>query len=213
MTQVLISGMAVTNYGGKVGVEDLSVKLMSDTALGDSKYAGECSACGKWAGAIAARLHSSDVKCHVDFYREWRRKMWERNTYDAVLHVMGVVRSQPTTVAEVAMYYEKDTSDILWEMSQLLRGWKALTLMYGFEERIFGTAEGVGKEMPTTLISDMYPYIWGNTVFLQSKTFTEYLNYAQEEFGFLPGIELPKKMDEDFSSNMRQGNLRADGVV
>ena len=210
MTQVLISGMRPTPSGR---MEDLSVRLYTDTANGEEKRAGECAACGKWAGAIAERLERNEVRCRTDFYREWRRRMWERSVFDAVFHLLGIVRSQPTTVAQVANYYSEEVSDMVWEMSQLLRGWKALTLTYGFEERLFGVAESVGKEQPCTLISEMYPFVWGNHVFLESKMFVDYLNYAQEEMGLLQGVDLPKKSDDDFRSNMRQGNLRADGVV
>ena len=210
MTQVLISGMRVTPLGR---VEDLAVRLPTDSATGEAKWAGECAACGKWAGAIAQRLERNNVRCRTDFYREWRRKMWERSVYDAVFHLLGSVRSQPTTVEQVANYYDQEVSDMVWEMSQLLRGWKALTLTYGFEERMYGTAESAGKDQPTMLVDEMYPYIWGNSVFLESKVFIEYLNYAQEEMGLLRGIELPQKSDEDFQSKMRRGNLRADGVI
>ena len=103
---------------------------------------------------------------------------------------------------------------MVWEMSQLLRGWKALTLTYGFEERLYGVAESPDvRDEPCTLVPEMYPFIWGNQVYLQSKMFVDYLNYAQQEMGLLPGIELPQKSDEDYASKMRQGNLRADGAV
>lgn len=209
MTQVLISGMHTTPTGR---VEDLSVNLGPDS-YGETKWAGECCACGKWAGSIAERMERNMVRCPVHFYREWRRRMWERHTYDAVFHLLGVVRSQPTTVEQVADYYSKDVSEMVWEMSQLLRGWKTITLTYGFEERMFGIAESAGQEQATTLINEMHPFIWGNRVMLQSKMFCEYLHYAQAEMGFLQGIELPQMRDEDFQSKMRRGNLRADGVI
>ena len=211
MTQVLISGMRMTGFENRV--EDVRVRLDSDSAIGEEKWAGECAACGKWAGSIEDRLARSEVTCSTDFYREWRRKMWERSTFDTVFNLLGVVRSQDTSLSQVAEYYETDASDMLWEMSQLLKGWKALTLLYGFEDRMFTIAEKRGQEVPTQLVSEMYPYIWGNKVFLESKMFCDYLNYAQEEKGLLQGIELPPKNDEEFGSKMRQGNLRADGAL
>ena len=141
--------------------------------------------------------------------------MWERSVYDAVFHLIGAIRNEPTTVADVARYYEQEVSDIVWEMSQLLRGWRAITLMYGFEERLLGVGESAGADQPCTLLPEMemYPFIWGSPVFLESKTFVEYLKFAQQEKGLLQGIDLPQRKDSDFSSNMRQGNLRADGVI
>lgn len=210
MTQILISGIEVNNQNELI---DTKVNLGVD-ANGEDKIAGECTACGKWAGSIISRFDIKNIYCKLDFYREWRRKMWEQSTYDAVLNLVGAIRDeQPTTISNVALYYNKESSDILWEISSKLRGWKAITLMYGFEERIFGLAESKGSQQPCILNEKMYPYIWGNNVFLQSKTFIEYLSYAQSDKGLLPNVVLPKRTDADYDSKMIQGNLRADGVV
>ena len=207
ITQILITGMEL----GPTGIKDASVCLGPDS-VGEDKWAGECAACGKWNGAIAKRLQSKEVRCTTDFYRDWRRKMWERNCLDAVLNLVGAVRQEPTTLSDVANYYETEVSDMLWEISGTLRGWKAITLMYGFEERIFGFAE-YQKAQQCTIIDDWYPYIWGNRVFTESKQFLEYLHYAQSEMGLLKGIELPPMSEKLDVSKMRQGNLRADGVI
>ena len=123
------------------------------------------------------------------------------------------MRSQPTSLQEVGTYYGEEVSDMVWELSQLLRGWRALTLTYGFEERIFGIAESSGHEIQTQLVDEMYPYIWGNQVFLESLPFTEYLMIAQQDKGLLSSVQLPQRALESYQSNMRKGNLRADGVV
>lgn len=209
MTQVLISGMKILPDNR---VQDATVKLGLDSN-GEEKLAGECCACGKWAGSIAERLERSSVMCRIDFYREWRRRMWERSAFDAICHVIGAVRDQPTTISDVGNYYGEEFSDMAWEMSQLLRGWKAITLLYGFEERMLGLAQFAGSEQPCVLRDDMYPYIWGNHVYLQSKMMVDYLCYAKQERGLLQGIDLPQKEEDDYQSKMRSGNLRADGVV
>jgi hypothetical protein len=209
MTQGLISGLRIAP---NKRAQDRSVNLGLDSYNAE-KCAGECSACGKWAGSIAQRLERSSVRCRTDFYREWRRKMWESNVLDAVFHLVGVVRREPTSLADVGNYYHEEVSDMVWDMTQLLRGWRALTLLYGFEERMFAIAEMHGKEQPCTIVEEMYPYIWGNQVFLQSKMFVDYLRYAQEDFKLLPNVQLPNRGADDFTSNMRKGNFRADGVV
>lgn len=209
MTQVLITGMRI---GRNNQVEDMKTLLGSD-AVGEDKIAGECSACGKWAGSIAARLDRSNVFCRTEFYREWRRKMWERSLYDALFSLIGVIRQEPTTMSDVANYYAEEVSDIVWEMSQLLRGWRAITLTYGFEERLLGVGESAGAGQPCAIVDEMYPFIWGIPTFLESKTFVEYLQYAQHDKGLLQAINLPQRTDADYTSHMRQGNLRADGVV
>jgi len=212
MTQILISGMEI----GVEGIKDVSVNLGPDS-VGQDKFAGECASCGKWKGAIAKRLARNQVRCSTDFYRDWRRKMWERNCLDAVFNLVGSVRSEPTTIADVANYYEEEASDMLWEITGGLRSWKAVTLLFGFEERLFGYSERASDQQ-CTIVDEWYPYIWGNKVFTQSQKFLEYLHYAKYEMGFLQGVDLPPMKEEselDLSSpsKLRKGNLRADGVI
>lgn len=209
MTQVVIGGMKITDYESRV--IDTSVHLgTSDN--GEPKLAGECSACGKWAGSVVQRLERSNIRCKLEFYREWRRTMWERSVYDAVFSLVGAIRNEPTTYRDVANYYNEEVSDMLWEFSQLLRGWKAITLLFGFEERLFGMAEA-SEEICEVKPSQLYEFVYGNPVYLNSKTFVEYLQFAQAEKGLLAGVELPQNTGADYKSNMRQGNLRADGAI
>jgi hypothetical protein len=139
--------------------------------------------------------------------------MWERNIYDAVFNLVGAVRHESTTISDVANYYSEEVSDIVWQMSQLLRGWRAITLTFGFEERLLGVGEFTGSDQPCQLLDDMYPFVWGTPVFLESNKFVEYLQYAKNEMGLLQGISLPQSSSGGVPSQMRQGNLRADGVV
>lgn len=215
MTQILISGIDITGEEGR-RIEDVSVNLGPDS-YGENKIAGECASCGKWKGSIAQRLEGRQIRCSTDFYRDWRRKQWERNCLDAIFNLVGSVRSEPTTLADVANYYEEEVSDILWEITGSLRGWKAVTLLFGFEERLFGFAEKA-TEQQCTIVDEVYPYIWGNTVFTQSSKCLEYLHYAKNEMGLLQNIDLPPMTEEseanlNLPSRLRRGNLRADGVV
>lgn len=208
MTQVLISGIRVTPSGRPL---DLHINL-GKSANDEDKLAGECTACGKWKGSISQRLQKGNVLCTTQFYRDWRRQMWEQSVSDAVLSLVGAVRDTPTTIGNVANYYGEEASDIAWDIANQLRGWKAVTLIFGFEQRIFGFAEANGKDEPCLLSSEMFPYIHGSFVFLQSQLFVEYLHYAQSERGLLQGIDLPPAAKE-YTSVMRPGNLRADGVI
>jgi hypothetical protein len=207
MTQVLISGLKVTSGGA---VMDLSTRIGTD-AMGEEKWAGECASCGKWKGSVAQRLEKSAIRCTVNFYRDWRRKMWERNIMDATVNLVGAVRAQRTTQSEVALYYEEEVSDMMWEISQSLRSHKAVTLLYGFEERIFGVAENTGSEIPCTIDEEMFKFIWGNRVFTDSKTFLNYLWLAKDDCGLIPTVELPIRREN--TGMMRSGNLRADGKI
>ena len=123
MTQVLVTGLEVSGPANQI--KDLSSKIGTD-AMGEDKWAGECAACGKWNGAIAERMERSDIRCNVDFYRDWRRRMWERNILDAVYNLVGAVREEPTSLADVGNYYQDEVSDMVWQVSSNLRGWKAM---------------------------------------------------------------------------------------
>jgi hypothetical protein len=211
MTQAIMTGFVRTPSGQ---FKDLTTNLGLD-AQGEKKLAGECSACGKWHGAIKERLERNGIQCSTNFYRDWRRKMWERHMFDAVFNLIGSVRSETTSIADVAQYYEQEVSDMFWEISQQLRGWKAVSLTFGFEERIFGIAETTGAEQKCIVLDEAYEWIWGNKVFTDSPTFLEYLWYAKEEMGLLQTVMLPPKLadGQGISTKMRSGNLRADGVV
>lgn len=209
MTQVLASGFKW--FAETKRVDDLGVKLgMANN--GEEKWGGQCTACGKWQGAIAERMLRNDVICKTHFYRDWRRYMWEDSIVNAVFNLLGVVREEPTSVANVANYYYEEAGDMIWEMSGQLRGWKALTLTFGFEERMYGVAEVNGVDKACVLTDEMFPFILGMDAFLQSKMYVEYLHYAQGQKGCLPNTVLPPMLEEA-SSIMRSGNLRADGVV
>jgi hypothetical protein len=119
------------------------------------------------------------------------------------------VRTEPTTLREVALYYGDEVSEMAWQISGLLRGMKAVTMTYGFEDRIFGVAENTG-DMQCQVVEHMFPYLY--EFFEMASTVNEYLGYAQDERGMLKSITLARK---PLNSNpiMRQGNLRADGVI
>jgi len=210
MTQLLCGGFTTPDTNiGKGKPRDLSCKIGTD-AKGESKWAGETATCGKWAGAVQERFETNDIRCKVGFYREWRRLMWERASLDAVFNIVGAVRDEPTSIKDVAVYYEQETSDMLWQVTSNLRGWLAVTLTYGFEERLFGFAEARFAGVQCEISEEMFPYVFC-APFDKGNKLVEYLNYAKDRKGLIQNIELPKC---DYSpSKMLQGNLRSDGVV
>ena len=207
MTQVLVGGFTTPGPNGKP--QDLSVNIGID-GNGEDKIAGECAACGKWAGSVEERLERNGIRCKVGFYREWRRMMWERATFDAVFNLVGAVREEPTTLKDVAMYYEKETSEMLWEATGKLRGMLAVTLPYGFEERLFEFAEHRCGDKQCDIYDPLFPYQFCPP-FDQSKMIVEYLNYAKDMRGKLPSTAIPAC--STIPSVMREGNLRADGSI
>jgi len=217
MTQVLV-GFSTPAPGTGLGgttrkPEDLSCMIGHDTQ-GDEKWAGESRSCGKWNAAVASRLDDNGIRCKPVFYREWRRAMWERAVFDCVFNVVGSVREEKTDHADVAMYYELEASDMMWELANNLRGGLAVTLIYGFEDRLFSMAEMRGKDDICELPDEMFDYSQnifpGKCLMLK-----EYLNYAKDKCGLLQGVTVPvvpSQIDE-LPSKVRQGNLRADGVI
>jgi len=209
-TQVDVHGFTMPGKGQ--APQDLSANFGLD-AQGEDKYTGETGACGKWCGAIAERLENNFIRCRTGFYREWRRWMWEMAAYDVVFNLVGSVRGEPTNHKQVALYYDEEASDMLWQIANNLRGYLAVTLPYGFEERVYEYAERNGEDMPCHLSTAWYEF----TIepFENSQMVCEYVTYAQQERGWLPDMQLKDSVSRFVlkESKQRQGNLRSDGVI
>jgi len=204
---------------------DMCIKFGVDAQSMD-KYAGESSACGKWRDAIVDRLDKARIRCKSCFYREWKRDMWEKSIFDATFHLIGACVGEGTTIADVGKFYGDDASDMIWQLSSMLRGSNAIALPYGFEERMFEFAEASGKDTICTIEPDSWGFV--NDIFLQTSLkglnmgfgdpaplHTEYVDLAVSNRGLLQGkdVVIPKDMKTQRKSIMREGNLRADGVI
>lgn len=203
--------------------QDMAISYDLDQ-YGEQKRAMESLACGKWKDVIAARLANNVIHCGTSFYRDYRRAMWEKIIFYAVFNIIGAVRDQPTSFEDCALYYGEEVSDMVWQMSTMLRGSLAITLSYGFEERMFTFAEKCGRDIPCELNEGNFQFCNG-VIWELSKTglsmglgdpaplHTEYIVYAVREKGMLQGLEFPYAPMDQKLSIMRQGNLRADGVL
>lgn len=217
MTQVVV-GFTLPSPGSRYGgatlkPEDMACNIGLDTQ-GDEKWAGESQACGKWNGAIASRLESNGIRCKMAFYREWRRAMWERALYDAVWNAIGAVREEQINHFEVATYFDLEASDMMWELANGLRGGLAVTLIYGFEDRLFSIAEMRGKSEPCELLDNMFDHLQ-NVFPGNARMLLEYCNYAKDRRGLLQKSIVPPVPTElsELPSPVRQGNLRANGII
>mmetsp|Transcript_43220 Transcript_43220/g.91910 ORF Transcript_43220/g.91910 Transcript_43220/m.91910 type:complete len:410 (-) Transcript_43220:197-1426(-) len=217
MTQVVVGFTLPPPGSGLGGVtrkpEDMACNIGAD-AQGEEKWAGESQACGKWNGAVASRLDSNGIRCKTVFYREWRRAMWERALYDAVWNVVGSVREDETDHADVAMFFDMEASDMMWELANGLRGGLAVTLIYGFEDRLFSIAEMRGKDEPCELLDEMFDYLQ-NVFPGKCLMLYEYCNYAKDKRGLLKEVKVPPVPTQlsELPSLVKTGNLRADGVI
>lgn len=215
MTQVVVGFSLPTpnEHGVTFKPQDMACNIGEDST-GETKWAGESSACGKWNGAIAGRLDQNAIRCKTVFYREWRRMMWERALYDGVMNVVGAVREEPTDHCDVAMFFELEASDMMWEIANHLRGGLAVTLIYGFEDRLFSMAEMRGKDEMCEVTDEMFEY--SHNIFPgKNRMLLEYLNYAKDERGLLQASNVPPIPSQlgELPSKIRQGNLRADGNI
>merc|ERR1719444_34527 len=211
ITQVETHGFSMPGAGRFP--QDLSFSFGID-AQGNEKRGGETGVCGKWAGAISERFEKNFITVKTGFYRDWRRWMWEMAAYDAVFILVGAVRSEPTTLEQVALYYEEEAVDMLWQINNNLRGYLAVTLIYGFEDRVFEYAERNGKNVPCSLTSEMYPFIF--EPFENSQMVCNYLTFAQKNCNFLQSMQLKEsvlKFEAELNPKTRQGNLRSDGII
>lgn len=223
-SQLLVS---FSTPGGVYQPMDMCVNLGLDGGGVDNKYAMESCACGKWKDAIAARLERNNIRCRTAFYREFKRNMWEKSVFDSVFHLIGACAvDDKTTIADVANFYGDMASEMAWQMSSLLRGSNAIALTYGWEERMFSFAEMRGTEILCSVESETWDYSNGaflaTSIMGREKGFgdpaelhTEYVSYAVKERGLLQGmnIVIPEVTGEQRKSIMREGNLRADGVI
>ena len=140
--------------------------------------------------------------------------MWERALYDCVWNIVGAVRAEPTDHADVAYYYELEASDMMWELANNLRGGLAVTLIYGFEDRLFSLAEQRGKDVPCEVTDEMFNFM--QNVFPGRNTMLlEYCNYAKDERGLLQVSDVPSVPSTltELPSIVKRGNLRADGTI
>jgi len=128
----------------------------------------------------------------------------------AVNELLHVYISDFVFLQDVALYYEQEASDMLWQVTGNLRGWLAVTLSYGFEERLFGFAEQRLGNQLCEINEEMFPFVFCPPID-KGEMIIEYLNYAQGELGLINNVHLPKC--ETKPSLMRQGNLRADGAI
>ncbi|CAM9266493.1 unnamed protein product, partial [Phaeothamnion confervicola] len=128
---------------------------------GQPKYTGESAVCGRWAGALAERLGRSGLRCEIQFYNDWRRVMFEHLVFDCAINLVGALHNnQP--VKDVARYYQAECIEMIEELARALRGILAVTLLYGYEERILAYAESPAvADAKTGVEKETFPWRHG----------------------------------------------------
>lgn len=104
---------------------------------------------------------------------------------------------------------------MLWSVSGMLRGSRAITLTYGFEERLFGIAEASDAQQQCQLVDDAEMWQFLYEPFEGIPKFMEYMCYAQDQCGLVPSVRFLRRNVGTIEKPpvIRPGNLRADGVI
>uniref|UniRef100_A0A7S3NH19 Uncharacterized protein n=1 Tax=Aureoumbra lagunensis TaxID=44058 RepID=A0A7S3NH19_9STRA len=173
--------------------------LIGDDAMGQPKYAAETCVTGKWAGAYASRLTRNDLFCSTVFYRDFRRQMLERVTYESTYNLVSCLHKR-VPIAEVPDFFRDECDDMIYEIFRLLRGNLAVALLSGAEERLaaYARAQRRSKQddkLPYLSASSPYRNRFFYDVSMQMKqrgfpdpapTHTEYFEYGLENDLFDP---------------------------
>ena len=126
-------------------------------SYGLKKKVGRTIACGKWAGSVKGRVEGVVKACtkegeeenwevvDLGFYRDVRRLLFEYTILSSTFNLIGQVHSKTSnealTYADVALGYTDECVEMVQELSSCLRGGLAVTMMFGFEDRIMNLAE------------------------------------------------------------------------
>jgi len=182
---------------------------MGPNGAGVTEWCGESLCTGKWAGALVERLESGEVYCKELFYRDWRRYMLERTAYLAIFNLVGALHPEKTKGGEgltgklathqtVANYYHEEVDDMLTEVSYTLRGYMAVTLIYGTTKRLVAYAEANGRDYDCVVKTEDYPFfnglLWENAMIARERGFPDTcaMHTEYSEFGASKGLfELP----------------------
>jgi len=137
-----------------------AVKLDDVDSMNEEKWAGGGSVCGKWAGSIIRRTYSKlDVTAEFledeelgdnkkpirhNFYREWRRVMFERAIGSMAVDLVGAshVKSSGGDSLDrksVTNNHADEIVDLARELAAGLRQTMSVSLLTNFEERVIET--------------------------------------------------------------------------
>jgi len=126
-------------------------------SYGLKKKVGRTIVCGKWAGSVKGRVEKAVKECtgegegenwevvDLGFYRDVRRLIFEYCIAASTFNLVGSVHSKTSKEAleysDVALGYTDECVEMVQELSSCLRGGLAVTMMFGFEDRIMNLGE------------------------------------------------------------------------
>ncbi|XP_002967967.2 uncharacterized protein LOC9631054 [Selaginella moellendorffii] len=108
----------------------------------DANPEGLTAACGKWAAAVAARLHAGGLSCKVLDAREFAKPMLEKLIWISAFMLVGA-RHPGATVGDVEKRYRDEVSELITELAAAASSEKSVAFDPGLEERLCSYARSV----------------------------------------------------------------------
>lgn len=129
-----------------------AVAKLGDTPIDgitDTNPEGLTAASGKWAPAVAARLHSAGLSCQVLSPEEFQKPMLEKLIWISAFMLVGA-RHPGSTVGVVEKDYSNEVTALIKELADAASAAKGVTFDTGIEARLCAYARSVAH-FPTAL--------------------------------------------------------------
>jgi len=120
---------------------------------------GLTSATGKWAQAMADRLHSADLSCHVLSKEDYEVRMFEKLIWICSFMIVGASHGG-CSVGEVAASHRGELSDIIGELAGIATSTSGVAFPAGLVDRLVAYGNSVAH-FPTA----MKEFEWRNGFF------------------------------------------------
>ncbi|XP_050234657.1 uncharacterized protein LOC126682920 isoform X1 [Mercurialis annua] len=115
----------------------------------DTNPDGLTAAYGKWASALAARLHAGGLSCKVLDKEAFQKQMLEKLVWIAAFMLVGA-RHPGATVGIVEKEYRSEASSLIAELASAAAAEKGIVFEEGIEERLCAYARAVAH-FPTAV--------------------------------------------------------------
>ncbi|KAI0497016.1 hypothetical protein KFK09_023344 [Dendrobium nobile] len=115
----------------------------------DTNPEGLTAAFGKWAFAVAARLHSGGLSCKVLQREAFQKQMLEKLIWISAFMLVGA-RHQGATVGVVEKDYRSEVTSLIAELESAAAAERQLTFDDGLEERLCAYSRAVAH-FPTAV--------------------------------------------------------------
>ncbi|XP_020533544.1 uncharacterized protein LOC105630280 isoform X2 [Jatropha curcas] len=115
----------------------------------DTNPEGLTAAYGKWASAVAARLHAGGLSCKVLDKLAFQKQMLEKLIWISAFMLVGA-RHQGATVGTVEKEYRSEASSLIAELASAAAAEKGLEFEESIEERLCAYSRAVAH-FPTAV--------------------------------------------------------------